>query len=208
MPARVRRNRAALRPLRRAIGTPPPFSWTGNIAFARLRKSKFERLSGLLQGNDLVGLCTAIGLVEVHWAMMEQQLERWIQLVWHLQGGRTLEKTIPRAFKQKTNFLRRAFKSIPMLHVFALRAEEILSHAEGLAATRHGLTHAVVSHTEASNGRFILKKLKLDANAKSTLDDFVFDVANFPALTSSLSKLVTDAIEMSADLIAAYKGAK
>jgi hypothetical protein len=169
--------------------------------FKRIRRQRLQDLAMLLRANDLQAFCTAIGWIEINWAMVEQQFDRWMQVIFHRLGGNALEKRVPRNFSEKVRFLRRAFTDITLLAPFRDKGLSIIKRTDEYSNMRHNLMHAVVAHVEPIGGKFTMTSLRLDAQARQTVTDFVFDVNQFPTVSADFQRLGTEAIELSLDLI-------
>ncbi len=197
----VRQSRKALLPLKRLIGRPQVHSWTGNKAFNRTKGAKFGDLAKILDDDEFRAFCSAIGFVEVNWAMMEQQLDQWVRLIFDRLGGHSIEKEIPRAYGRKAKFLREAFDGISALSPFRTEGTSILDRADVLAETRNDMTHAVITHMKPKNGKYEMVNLKVRRDGTHTLKDVVFDIRVFPKLGEQLVELARDALHLSLRLL-------
>src|SRR5262245_9629132 len=117
----VRLNRKAIAQLKEVV-RPLVYTWTGNKAFKRGRRKRFDRLSHMLRDDEFLHFCAAIGLVEVTWSLVEAQLDRWCQIVfitlkWRGKDGKV--KEVPRPYARKVEFLRGAFAKAPALRKYA-----------------------------------------------------------------------------------------
>jgi len=154
----------------------------------------------LLDDRQFQAFCSAIGFIEVNWAMMEQQLDGWVQLVFvTLENGKR-KKHLPRGFGKKSEYLREAFNSIPELRPFSEDAISVLDRADGHADMRHDMTHAVITHMIPKNGKYELVNKKVQRDGSHVSKDVVFDVRGFPMLSEDLVDLAKDAIHLSARL--------
>jgi hypothetical protein len=102
--------------------------------------------------NTLKGLWFAIGYVAQNWAMMEQNFDMWVAMIYHDMFGRQkINKQIPRSFSYKIKFLRRSFNQLPPLRPFANEAIPLLMEALSLAQARNDLIHGVITTMEPVN---------------------------------------------------------
>jgi hypothetical protein len=201
----VRDGRKALLPLRRLIGRPAVHTWTGNKAFNRVKVSKFRELARYLDADEFRAFCAAIGWVEINWAMMESQLDRWTQLIYLGLDGKAFAKQIPMGFARKSQFLRKSFTKIQRLSKFKPRALDILNRADSLAGTRHDLTHAVITSVTAVNGKFPMENRRVNHDGTHTVKNVHFDARAFPDLSQKLANLGGDAIALSSDLLDEFR---
>jgi hypothetical protein len=195
----VRQNRKAIEPIKKLI-RPPIYTWTGNKAFNRDKRKRFDRLSHMLRDDEFLHFCAAIGWVEVNWSMMESQFDRWCQIAFitlEWRGTNGKEKVIPRPYGQKVRFLRGAFTNSPALAKHGVDGIALLDRADALADMRHDLTHGVITHMEARDGKYLLENRKIQRDGRHTVKEVVFDVRGFPALADKLVILGRDAIQFS-----------
>jgi hypothetical protein len=197
----IRQNIKTLLQLKKAIGRPPINGWLGRKAFNRTKGRKFGDLAILLDDDEFRSFCSAIGWVEVNWALMEQNFDRWIQVIFRKLNGASIESEPPKAFKKKAAFLRKAFNTIPRLSTYKDEALVILSRATKLSTTRNDLTHAVITSMKPVNGKYELENFKLHMDATHTIKDVIFDVRDFPALSLELARLGSDSLHISARLL-------
>lgn len=202
----VRQNRKAAEPIKKAMGRPAIYTWAGNAAFKRKRK-QFDKLSLMLRDDEFLHFCSAIGWVEVNWALYEAQLTHWCQIMfvtlrWRGKNGRA--KDMPRPYSQKSRFLREGFLNIAAMGFFKDEGLGILDRGDALADIRNDLTHAVITHMEAKDGRFIMENRKTTSDGLHVVKSVVFDVREFPALAHKLVILGKDAVHFSDRLYKAF----
>ena len=195
----VRQNRKAIEPLKKII-RPAIYTWTGNKAFNRDKRKRFDRLSHMLRDDEFLHFCAAIGWVEVNWSLMEAQLDRWCQVMfitlkWRGTDGK--EKEMPRQYSRKVRFLRGGFTKISAMKKHGLDGISILDKADALAETRHDLTHGVITSIESKDGKYLLENRKMQRDGRHTVKNVVFDVRGFPVLANKLADLGTQAIRLS-----------
>jgi hypothetical protein len=202
----VRQNRKAIEPLKKLI-RPAIYTWTGNKAFNRGKRKRFDRLSHILRDDEFLHFCASIGWVEVNWAMMESQLDRWCQVMfikfkWRGKDGK--EKDIPRGYARKVRFLRGGFARIPAFAKFRADGVDVLDRADALAEARHNLTHGVITSIEAKDGKYFLENRTMQKDGFHTVKNFVFDVREFPVLADKLVILGRDAIRLTHEFQVAF----
>lgn len=189
MTRNVRKQREALFPFRHLLIGRPGFGWTGPKALKRLVKGeKFKALGRVISQDDFQSMCSALGYVEINWAMMEQHLDIWVHIIFQDLGGKAIEKEIPRSFWRKSDYLRRCFKNIPTLHQFATDANKMLDDADSLSETRNDLTHAVITHLEPRNGKYYMAKIDY-TKTQHEWREVIFDSKSFPRLSADLVRL-------------------
>ncbi|MEW6647330.1 MAG: hypothetical protein AB1450_09045 [Pseudomonadota bacterium] len=142
--------------------------------------------------SDFESLCTAIGFVEVNWALFEQSLDLIVLAAHRDLGGATFEKEIPRSYSRKVNFLKKAFSKISVLVPLKREAIELLDISCKLSKMRHDLTHGVVTHIQAVDGRYTFSKIDYVSHGH-TYRDFVFNPEDFPRLAEDLLRLGSQA---------------
>ena len=199
-----RQNIKILSPLKKIIGRPSVNGWLGRKAFNRTKGRKFGDLAMLLDDDEFRAFCSAIGWVEVNWALMEQNFDRWIQVIFRKLNGTSIEKQPPKAFIKKTVFLRKAFNEIPQLSTYKGEAIAILDRAIKLSTTRNDLTHAVITNMKPVKGIYELKNFKLHIDATHTIKDVKFDIRDFPVLSLEFARLGSDSLQISARLLEVF----
>ena len=199
-----RQNIKTLLPLKKTIGRPSVNGWLGRKAFNRTKGRKFGDLAILLDDDEFRSFCSAIGWVEVNWALMEQNFDRWIQVIFRKLNGASIESEPPKAFNKKAVFLRKAFNTIPQLSTYKGEVLAILNGATKLSTTRNDLTHAVITSMKPVNGKYELKNFKLQIDATHTIKDVIFDVRDFLALSLELARLGSDSLHISARLLEVF----
>ena len=190
----VRQSRKVLLPLARLIGRPGVYQWTGNKAFKRTKGKKFSELARILDDDEFRSFCSVIGFVEINWAMLEQNLDQWMQMVFLRAGGDAITDQLPTGFAAKSKYLTRCFKRILLLARFREDALDVLDRADKLARTRNELTHAVITDMKSSGGKFRMRNFRLKRDATHTIEDLYFEVEGFPNLSLELVHVGRDAL--------------
>jgi hypothetical protein len=69
-------------------------------------------------------LCQCIGFVVLHWSLIEQQLDNWVNVCFINCGGKQFQQKggVPRSLTSKTDFLKRCFNRLPVLAPSGMRA--------------------------------------------------------------------------------------
>ena len=199
-----RQNIRTLSPLKKIIGRPSVNGWLGRKAFNRTKGRKFGDLAILLDDDEFRAFCSVIGFVEVNWALMEQNFDRWIQVIFRKLNGAFIEKVPPNAFKKKAVFLRKAFNEIPQLSTFKGEVMAILDRAIKLSTIRNDLTHAVITNMKPVKGIYELQNFKLHIDSTHTIKDVKFDIRDFPVLSLELVRLGNDSLQISARLLEVF----
>lgn len=195
----VRQNRKTVEPIKKLI-RPALYTWTGNLAFKRYRVKRFGNLPLMLRDDDFLHFCAAIGWVEVNWALYENQLVHWCQVIFiklRWRGANGKEHTMPKPYNAKVRFLRSGFSKIPALRKFCVEGIAILDRGEALAETRHNLTHGVITSVESKGGIFMLENRRTRPDGRHTVKNVEFNVRDFPTLADNLVVLGRDAIRLS-----------
>jgi len=143
------------------------------------------------ENDDFRSLCAAIGFVVVNWALAEQSLDFTVETIYSKCAGNTIEKQLPRSFKRKVKFLRKAFLTSVALQVYAEEGTKLLDRMVPLAQQRHDLVHGVIVSIESVNGRFPIDKLDYQAQ-EHIMRRIEFDPNNFDVLIEKLLHLGRD----------------
>jgi hypothetical protein len=196
----IKRNRKAIALLKNPP-RPAVHTWAAHKVFNRIKGEKYADLVMILRDDKFQTFCSAIGWVEVNWALYENQLTHWCQIMWvtlNWHGhGRSKEDKIPRAYSRKERYLRAAFGTVPQVAQFKDDAIAIFDRAKELAEVRDDLTHGVITHMEPIDGKFYLSGLQLKADGSHSTKDIVFDSKGFPELGEKIVKLGRDALYLS-----------
>lgn len=89
---------------------------------------------------------------------------------------------------------------------FSKEGVSLLDRADALSETRHNLTHGVITHMEARDGKYLLESRKIQKDGMHIVEEFIFDVREFPKLANKLVVLGRDAIQFSHRLLAVVRG--
>lgn len=138
--------------------------------------------------SDFQSLCTVIGFVEVNWALFEQSLDCIVLTVYRELGASAIEKKLPKTYKSKSNFLKKAFSKVVVLNSLKTEANTLLEKSDALATRRNDLTHGVVTHTEIKDGVYSFSKIDY-VGSDHSYRDFAFDPNDFPTLAQELLDL-------------------
>jgi|HubBroStandDraft_6_1064221.scaffolds.fasta_scaffold1000124_1 hypothetical protein len=155
--------------------------------------------------HDFLGLCQAIGYVVVHWALIEQQLDNWVNVSFINCGGAPLrkQKDIPRSLNQKIKFLKICFRTLAALEPFRSDGTDLVNLISTLAPKRNNLIHGAITSIHPVNGAFEFRKIGYDKQTH-TLASFEFTLAEFSTLEESLSNLLTESLAFSVKLGTAF----
>jgi hypothetical protein len=143
------------------------------------------------QFDDFQSLCAAIGFIVVNWALAEQSLDFTVETIYNKCAGNTLAKELPRPFRRKVDFLRKAFQTSVALQIYAEDGNRLLDRMEALATQRNDLVHGVVISIETTNGRFPIDKLDYQAQ-EHIMRRVEFDPNTFDDLAAELLSLGKD----------------
>jgi uncharacterized protein YozE (UPF0346 family) len=197
----VRQGRDAFIPLRRALAKPFPFTWTGNKAFNRSKGKRFALLCKMLDDKKFMAFCAAIGFVEIHWALFESQMDRWVEVSYNVIKFRWKGQEAPTTYARKSDWLTQAFTTNKRLTQFRTRGLDILSRAKTLSVTRHNLTHGTITGVEpVALFHYILENRRLNRTGQHSFNEFKFDARSFPKLSKDFERLVSDSIRLTSDL--------
>lgn len=148
----------------------------------------------LQRHDDIEALCFAIGWIAQNWAMVEQNFEMCIAMIYHDLGGKTIvERRLPLPWTQKVDFLRKSFRKIPSLQKYADEGLSLVERANNLSDERNDLIHGVIRNMRAVEGKFPLAIFDYDRSDKTTnwhvLREFRFGPDDFSKLESKLVPL-------------------
>ena len=155
----------------------------------------------ILRADEFESFCSAIGFIEVTWAFLEAQLDRWAQLFFIRLDGKKIERLMPHGFAKKSAFLRKCFNKLPILSPYKDRGLEILDQADIISIKRNDYTHAVVESLKSVNGNFSMINRKLRKDGTHSIKSVQFEVRKFPDLSLKLVRLGRDAVRLSADFV-------
>lgn len=88
-------------------------------------------------------LAAAIGRLAIRWASLELALDLSMYDIFHVRGGDSIEKELPRSLERKTRFLRAAVKKLPVLLQHQRRTSNLLDRVSKAAEFRHDVLHGV-----------------------------------------------------------------
>ncbi len=104
-------------------------------------------------------LCRAVGWVIVNWTFVEQNLTYWSYAAYHRGGARFEPKGLPRNFKKKVGFLRKAFREVDFARPFAAECVPYLDAAAIIVKTRDYLAHGTIHNYEPVNDVLVFAKV-------------------------------------------------
>lgn len=136
---------------------------------------------------DLEGFFMAVGHVAQSWAMVEQNFDMWIAMIYHALGGREeIDERLPVSFKRKADFLRRAFNQIATLKKHASQAIPLVATAQELSKKRNDLVHGVLvrADTKKSEWHMVIFDYESPKDRKNwhVLRSFIFSPRKFKTL--------------------------
>ena len=151
--------------------------------------------------DDFRALCMAIGFVVSHTALIDQQLDIWVNASFNNCGGRVLtdDGFVPRALGRKVTFMRKSFKQLELLSFFATEGLALLARVTPLFKTRDDLVHGALTSFETIEGAFLFRIIGHREDVH-TVREFSFDPAGFSTLETGLGELLTEAIALSQKL--------
>ena len=158
------------------------------------------------EGHDgFRALCMAVGFVVLNWAIIEQQIDNWVNVVFLNCGGSSLKTggRIPISFSAKVKFLTESFNKLSALAPFAVEGLALLDRASPIAIQRNNLVHGGIVSFEVLDEAFQFRKVKYmkDNHEVST---FIFNSNIFSALETELGDLLTDQLTFSQKLADAF----
>jgi hypothetical protein len=145
--------------------------------------------------EGLPGFCMAVGWIAQNWAMMEQNFDMWIAIIYHRLDGRTrVEPRLPIPFSKKVDFLEKAFSTLEPLKRFTAEVAPMLKQARELSQRRNDLVHGVL-RSLGRDGAWVVGVFdyeKAEDRRHWHIDrTFTFSPKDFEALESELVPLVT-----------------
>jgi hypothetical protein len=151
--------------------------------------------------DDFRALCMAVGFVVLNWAIIEQQMDNWVNIAFRNCGGSSLKDVdgIPRSFDRKMKFLRKSFKKLPALAPFSTEGLALIERASAISTERNNLVHGGIVSMEMRSGAFQFCKVEYtkDNHAVST---FMFNRTAFSTLETALGDLLTEQLAFSLKL--------
>jgi hypothetical protein len=151
--------------------------------------------------DDFRALCVAVGFVVLNWAIIEQQIDNWVNIAFINCGGRSLRGVdgIPRSFRRKAKFLKDSFRKLPSLSPFAAEGLALLARASVWADERNNLVHGGITSLEPQNGAFQFRKIGY-LKGNHTVSTFMFTPSDFSTLETALEELLTEQLAFSQKL--------
>ena len=151
----------------------------------------------LRRQDDLEALCFAIGWIAQNWAMVEQNFEMCIAMIYHdLNGKKIVNKQLPLPWNQKVQFLKDSFGKIPRLKNYAVEGRELVDRADKLSKWRNDLVHGVIRQMRPVNKKWKFSIFDYDRSDKTThwhvLRDFTFDPSVFSEYEGKYVRLAGD----------------
>jgi hypothetical protein len=175
----------------------PGVEWCRGKALDRITTSKrFAVLRRLLnRSGDFQGYCMAIGYITQNWAMLEQNIDMWVAMIYHGIGGRkNIDPQLPRSFDRKVRFLRKAFNVMVPLKGLAAEVTPLLDNAKKLSLRRNDLVHGAITRLEPVDGKWQLTIFDYESPKDKThwhvMRDVTFSPAEFSSLERELIPLV------------------
>jgi hypothetical protein len=155
--------------------------------------------------DNFTQLCQAVGFLVIEWALIEQQIDNWVNVSFNNCGGNLVHghQSVPHSLKRKTDFLKRSFKTLPLLAPFASEGLNLLTRISALSPKRHELVHGAITSLDSSGGSFAYRLVGYRLQ-RHTLKEFKFNIREFPTLEKSLSALLTEGISFSQKLASAF----
>lgn len=99
-------------------------------------------------------------MIVVQWVFVETALDYWCAIAFQDCGGDAIEAELPRQFKRKVRFLRKAFRQLPQLDRFQGEALPFIEAAVRISNIRHYVTHGALSGFDhADDETFIFNKM-------------------------------------------------
>ncbi len=153
------------------------------------------------KNDEFRSLCTAIGFVVLNWAVIEQQVDNWVNVAFINCGGKSLRKKsdIPRSLSQKLDFLNECFGKLAPLKPFAGEGRSLVGRVSNLSDQRNDLIHGGIVSLEPENGAYRFRKIKY-MKENHAVTTFMFDPAAFDKLGKDLGNLLTEQIAFSQKL--------
>jgi hypothetical protein len=176
----------------------PQPAWCRRISMlkrvANEPKFAFMRTLFGVHEDDFLGLCMALGYIGQNWAMIEQNFDMWIAMIYHSLGGRQrVDPSLPISFSRKVRFLRRSFNQIAALKPFAAEAIPLIDQAKRLSKTRNDLAHGVLMAMKPVDGKWHMGVFDYETPQQGThwhrLREFTFSPADFQFLEAHLVPL-------------------
>ena len=148
-------------------------------------------------------LCQCIGFVVVHWSLIEQQLENWVNVCFNNCGGKQFQEKrgLPRSLTSKTDFLKRCFNRLPVLVPFRDEGVSLVGRVSSASDRRHDLIHGAITELrpDPTSGAFRFRRIGYHGDLH-TFREFDFTPDQFAEFGPILTDLLTDTIVFSQKL--------
>lgn len=169
----------------------------GNKALDRAVRNDYKLilLRRMLQRHDdLDALIWCIGWITHNWAMVEQNFEMCISMIYHDLNGKTLvSRKLPLPWNQKVTFLKDSFVKIPEMRKYAAQGVDLVDRADAISDDRNDLVHGVLTKLRPVEKKWVFHIFDYDRSDKTTnwhvLRFFNFGVDEFLKLERKLVPL-------------------
>lgn len=148
-------------------------------------------------------LCQCIGFVVLHWSLIEQQLDNWVNVCANNCGGKPFlgGKGVPQALKRKAIFLKRCLRGLPALAPFRDECIRLIGRILAASNKRHDLIHGAITELrpDPTTGAFSFRRIGYRGD-DHTVTEFTVTPNDFHKFAPVLTDLVTDSITFSQKL--------
>jgi hypothetical protein len=148
-------------------------------------------------------LCQCVGFVVLHWALIEQQLDNWVNTFCNACGGKPLldGARVPLSLKGKAKYIRRCLNRLPHLAPFRDECAKLLERILSASNKRHDLIHGAITELrpDLETGAFSFRRIGYEGDTH-TFTDYAIMPDDFRTFFPVLTNLVTDAITLSRKL--------
>lgn len=112
----------------------------------------------------ITNLYAPIGSVVLHWSLLEQSIEHWVNLIYNLPSGSDVKrwkKKMPFLLTAKIKFLENRFSEMNVLRSVSAKAFKLLGEIDEISETRDILVHGALSKYQPSSDQFVFSRLSL-----------------------------------------------
>jgi hypothetical protein len=144
--------------------------------------------------DDIQGLYMAIGFIAVKWSFIEQAIDVFVGVTFHILGGKKQQKEIPRMLKEKIRYSKKILRTITALKDFSEEGLALFERIANEKDYRHDFIHSTLVKEKPENGVYYLARIQTEPQVHR-VREWQFDVRNFPADSLRLAELTRDTQE-------------
>lgn len=168
--------------------------WRENTSNDALRKLRIPKSVGwLFRGVIRRHYVTGLGLSVIMWAHVEYCLDGAVDLAFKVHNT-DIEPEVPRSFKRKTSYLRRAWQLPYISTDMQTRGLALLKKADALSLRRHSLVHSIARNQISESFKVVTKRFLYEKESLSR-EEVEVHLLDLAELMDEAYRLTTDLID-------------